>query len=126
MLQDTAGKPIQCKAAIAWEANKPLEVGGREGGRVGGEGGGVGRGRPLAAAEGATAAEPSNQLLCTYLLPFPTLFSHPRRPLAPQVATVVVDPPQAGEVRIRIVATALCHTDSYTLDGKDPEGLFPW
>ena len=26
-LQDTAGKPIQCKAAIAWESNKPLEVG---------------------------------------------------------------------------------------------------
>lgn len=24
--QDTAGKPITCKAAIAWEANKPLEV----------------------------------------------------------------------------------------------------
>ena len=26
-LQDTVGKPIQCKAAIAWEAKKPLEVG---------------------------------------------------------------------------------------------------
>lgn len=38
----------------------------------------------------------------------------------------MVDPPQAGEVRIKIVATALCHTDSYTLDGHDPEGLFPW
>lgn len=24
--QDTAGKPITCKAAIAWEAKKPLEV----------------------------------------------------------------------------------------------------
>ena len=35
-------------------------------------------------------------------------------------------PPQAGEVRVRIVATALCHTDAYTLDGLDPEGLFPW
>lgn len=23
---ETVGKPIQCKAAIAWEANKPLEV----------------------------------------------------------------------------------------------------
>ena len=39
---------------------------------------------------------------------------------------MVVDPPQAGEVRVRIVATALCHTDAYTLDGLDPEGLFPW
>ncbi|PRW60671.1 Alcohol dehydrogenase class-3 [Chlorella sorokiniana] len=65
-MADTVGKPIQCKAAIAWEANKPLEV-----------------------------------------------------------TTVVVDPPQAGEVRIKIVATALCHTDAYTLDGLDPEGLFP-
>ena len=36
-----------------------------------------------------------------------------------------MDPPQAGEVRIKIVATALCHTDAYTLDGLDPEGLFP-
>lgn len=32
---------------------------------------------------------------------------------------------QAGEVRIKIVATALCHTDAYTLSGQDPEGLFP-
>ena len=34
-------------------------------------------------------------------------------------------PPQAGEVRIKIAANALCHTDAYTLSGKDPEGLFP-
>ena len=39
--------------------------------------------------------------------------------------TVVVAPPQKGEVRIKIVATALCHTDKYTLSGADPEGLFP-
>ncbi|KAK2077358.1 hypothetical protein QBZ16_004992 [Prototheca wickerhamii] len=64
--ESTVGKPIECKAAIAWEAEKPLEV-----------------------------------------------------------CTVTVDPPQAGEVRIKIVATALCHTDAYTLDGHDPEGLFP-
>ena len=25
----------------------------------------------------------------------------------------------------QVVATALCHTDAYTLDGHDPEGLFP-
>lgn len=66
MASETAGKPIQCKAAIAWEAKKPLEV-----------------------------------------------------------TTVQVAPPAAGEVRIKIVATALCHTDAYTLDGLDPEGLFP-
>eukprot|EP00884_Botryococcus_braunii_P021377 jgi/Botrbrau1/7923/Bobra.9_2s0089.2 len=62
----TKAEPIECKAAIAWEANKPLDF-----------------------------------------------------------TTVIVDPPQAGEVRIKIVATALCHTDAYTLDGHDPEGLFP-
>lgn len=42
-----------------------------------------------------------------------------------QVVDVVVAPPQAGEVRIKIAATALCHTDAYTLGGLDPEGLFP-
>lgn len=64
--QSTVGKPIECKAAVAWEAKKPLEV-----------------------------------------------------------TTVVVSPPGPGEVRIQIVATALCHTDAYTLGGLDPEGLFP-
>ena len=34
-----------------------------------------------------------------------------------RLCTVVVAPPQAKEVRIRIVHTALCHTDAYTLDG---------
>jgi hypothetical protein len=32
----------------------------------------------------------------------------PKQPLS--VETVIVDPPKEGEVRIRIVATALCHT----------------
>jgi len=38
---------------------------------------------------------------------------------------IQVDPPKKGEVRIRIIATAVCHTDAYTLSGKDPEGIFP-
>ena len=38
---------------------------------------------------------------------------------------ITVDPPKAGEVRVRVIANALCHTDIYTLDGFDPEGLFP-
>lgn len=62
----TAGKDIECKAAIAWAANQPLDV-----------------------------------------------------------RTITVAPPQAGEVRIKIHAAALCHTDQYTLGGSDPEGLFP-
>jgi S-(hydroxymethyl)glutathione dehydrogenase / alcohol dehydrogenase len=63
---DTVGKPIDCKAAVAWEAKKPLEV-----------------------------------------------------------TTVTIAPPQKGEVRVKMAYTALCHTDSFTLSGEDPEGLFP-
>ncbi|KAI8827078.1 chaperonin 10-like protein [Fimicolochytrium jonesii] len=62
----TAGKPIKCKAAIAWEAGKPLSI-----------------------------------------------------------EDVEVAPPQKGEVRLKVIATGVCHTDAYTLSGKDPEGLFP-
>lgn len=62
----TAGKVIQCKAAVAWEAGKPLSI-----------------------------------------------------------EDIEVDPPKAGEVRVKIFATGVCHTDAYTLSGKDPEGVFP-
>uniref|UniRef100_A0A5S6R0E1 S-(hydroxymethyl)glutathione dehydrogenase n=1 Tax=Trichuris muris TaxID=70415 RepID=A0A5S6R0E1_TRIMR len=62
----TKGKPIECRAAVAWAAKQPI-----------------------------------------------------------QVETVTVDPPKANEVRIKIVATAICHTDLYTLSGCDPEGVFP-
>eukprot|EP00746_Dinoflagellata_sp_MGD_P138386 gnl/MRDRNA2_/MRDRNA2_72033_c0_seq1.p1 gnl/MRDRNA2_/MRDRNA2_72033_c0~~gnl/MRDRNA2_/MRDRNA2_72033_c0_seq1.p1 ORF type:complete len:703 (+),score=132.00 gnl/MRDRNA2_/MRDRNA2_72033_c0_seq1:72-2180(+) len=62
----TTGKEIECRAAVAFEAKKPLSL-----------------------------------------------------------VNVVVAPPQKGEVRIRTVSVALCHTDAYTLDGCDPEGLFP-
>ncbi|CAK9871805.1 unnamed protein product [Sphagnum jensenii] len=66
MASATEGKPIICKAAVAYEPSKPLVL-----------------------------------------------------------EDVEVAPPQAGEVRIKITHTALCHTDFYTLSGKDPEGLFP-
>ncbi|CAO1614381.1 unnamed protein product [Parajaminaea phylloscopi] len=62
----TAGKTITCKAAVAWEAGKPLSL-----------------------------------------------------------EDIEVAPPKAGEVRVKIEYTGLCHTDSYTLSGKDPEGAFP-
>ncbi|CAH0552691.1 unnamed protein product [Brassicogethes aeneus] len=39
--------------------------------------------------------------------------------------TVEVAPPKAHEVRIKILYSAVCHTDAYTLSGQDPEGLFP-
>jgi len=66
IMSATAGKPIHCRAAVAWEAAKPLTI-----------------------------------------------------------ETVEVAPPKKGEVRVKIVATGVCHTDAYTLSGVDPEGLFP-
>ncbi|XP_046584789.1 alcohol dehydrogenase class-3-like [Haliotis rubra] len=65
-MADTVGKTITCKAAVAWEAKKPLTI-----------------------------------------------------------ETIEVAPPKAGEVRVKVLATGVCHTDAYTLDGFDPEGLFP-
>jgi len=64
--KETAGKPIECHAAVAWGPREPL----------------------------------TNE-------------------------TIVVQPPKAGEVRVKVISNALCHTDIYTLDGHDPEGLFP-
>ena len=61
-----SAETITCKAAIAWEAGKPLSI-----------------------------------------------------------EDVQVAPPKAGEVRVRIVATGVCHTDAFTLSGDDPEGIFP-
>ncbi|SOC15347.1 S-(hydroxymethyl)glutathione dehydrogenase / alcohol dehydrogenase [Thalassospira xiamenensis] len=61
-----SAETITCKAAIAWEAGKPLSI-----------------------------------------------------------EEVQVAPPKAGEVRVRIVATGVCHTDAFTLSGEDPEGIFP-
>ncbi|MFH0256175.1 S-(hydroxymethyl)glutathione dehydrogenase/class III alcohol dehydrogenase [Vibrio rumoiensis] len=42
-----------------------------------------------------------------------------------KMETVDVMPPQAGEVRVKIIATGVCHTDAFTLSGDDPEGVFP-
>jgi len=42
-----------------------------------------------------------------------------------QLEEVIVAPPKAGEVRIKITHTALCHTDAFTLSGDDAEGKFP-
>ncbi|HDZ8915393.1 TPA: S-(hydroxymethyl)glutathione dehydrogenase/class III alcohol dehydrogenase [Aeromonas hydrophila] len=47
----------------------------------------------------------------------------PGQPLS--IEEIDVMPPQAGEVRVRIVATGVCHTDAFTLSGEDPEGVFP-
>ncbi|KAK2505254.1 hypothetical protein MC885_005190, partial [Smutsia gigantea] len=57
---------IKCKAAVAWEAGKPLSI-----------------------------------------------------------EEVEVAPPKAHEVRIQIIATALCHTDTHVINPKFKEVLFP-
>jgi S-(hydroxymethyl)glutathione dehydrogenase/alcohol dehydrogenase len=41
------------------------------------------------------------------------------------IEEVEVNGPRTGEVLIQIKATGVCHTDAYTLSGKDPEGIFP-
>ena len=47
----------------------------------------------------------------------------PGKPLV--VETIHLEGPKSGEVLVEIKATGVCHTDAYTLSGKDPEGLFP-
>jgi len=48
---------------------------------------------------------------------------HAGQPLT--IETVDLEGPKAGEVLVEIKATGVCHTDAFTLSGKDPEGLFP-
>jgi len=45
------------------------------------------------------------------------------RPLS--IEEVDVAAPKPGEVLVKIVATGVCHTDAFTLSGRDPEGQFP-
>ncbi|WP_310497143.1 S-(hydroxymethyl)glutathione dehydrogenase/class III alcohol dehydrogenase [Sandarakinorhabdus sp.] len=47
----------------------------------------------------------------------------PNTPL--KIVEVDLEGPRAGEVLVEIMATGICHTDAYTLEGKDSEGLFP-
>ena len=42
-----------------------------------------------------------------------------------EVVELDLEGPKAGEVLMEIMATGICHTDAYTLDGLDSEGLFP-
>src|SRR5437868_10770587 len=42
-----------------------------------------------------------------------------------EIGELDLEGPKAGEVLVEIMATGICHTDAYTLDGLDSEGLFP-
>lgn len=46
-----------------------------------------------------------------------------KKPL--EIVELDLEGPRAGEVLVEIMATGICHTDAYTLDGLDSEGLFP-
>jgi S-(hydroxymethyl)glutathione dehydrogenase/alcohol dehydrogenase len=46
-----------------------------------------------------------------------------KRPL--ELVELDLEGPRPGEVLVEIMATGICHTDAYTLDGLDSEGLFP-
>ncbi|KAK4600977.1 hypothetical protein RGQ29_010525 [Quercus rubra] len=65
-MSSTAGQVIKCKAAVAWEAGKPLVI-----------------------------------------------------------EEVELAPPQANEVRMKILFTALCHTDVYFWEAKGQTPMFP-
>jgi S-(hydroxymethyl)glutathione dehydrogenase/alcohol dehydrogenase len=47
----------------------------------------------------------------------------PTKPLV--IEEIDLDGPKPGEVLVEIKATGVCHTDAYTLEGKDSEGIFP-
>jgi S-(hydroxymethyl)glutathione dehydrogenase/alcohol dehydrogenase len=42
-----------------------------------------------------------------------------------EIVELDLEGPRAGEVLVEVMATGICHTDAYTLDGLDSEGLFP-
>ena len=46
-----------------------------------------------------------------------------KKPL--EIVELDLEGPKTGEVLVEIMATGICHTDAYTLDGLDSEGIFP-
>src|SRR4051794_34736353 len=46
-----------------------------------------------------------------------------KRPL--EIVELDLEGPRPGEVLVEVMATGICHTDAYTLDGFDSEGIFP-
>src|SRR5262247_3879704 len=46
-----------------------------------------------------------------------------KKPL--EIEEVELAGPKQGECLVRLAASGVCHTDAYTLSGRDPSGLFP-
>jgi len=66
--------------------------------------------------EGRSSVRSRHEIACRHRL---------RAEPAADAAEIDVEGPHAGEVLVRIVATGVCHTDAFTLSGRDPEGAFP-
>ena len=41
------------------------------------------------------------------------------------IEEVELEGPKPGEVLVEVKASGVCHTDAFTLSGRDPEGIFP-
>src|ERR1700730_4118765 len=41
------------------------------------------------------------------------------------IETIDIQGPKSGEVLVEVMASGVCHTDTYTLSGLDSEGKFP-
>jgi S-(hydroxymethyl)glutathione dehydrogenase/alcohol dehydrogenase len=46
-----------------------------------------------------------------------------QKPLA--IEQIDLEGPKAGECLVKLAASGVCHTDAYTMSGRDPSGLFP-
>ncbi|MDX2166077.1 MAG: S-(hydroxymethyl)glutathione dehydrogenase/class III alcohol dehydrogenase [Deltaproteobacteria bacterium] len=46
-----------------------------------------------------------------------------QQPLA--IEQIDLEGPKAGECLVKLAASGVCHTDAYTMSGRDPSGLFP-
>lgn len=42
-----------------------------------------------------------------------------------EIVELDLEGPKAGEALVEIMATGICQTDAYTLDGLNSEGIFP-
>jgi len=79
----------------------------------------------------------TNTSVARIVIPLRYLRTNPAKPIECRAAvawkakedltieTVTVAPPKDKEVRIKLKATGVCHTDAYTLSGQDSEGVFP-
>ncbi len=90
-------------AAIAWEAKKPLDV------------------RTVTVAPPGAGEVRRTSAACDPSDAPPKLHTSPQAWHACLLTHHMPAVP-CSQVRIKVMATALCHTDAYTLDGLDPEG----